>query len=255
MKNSLTKTYSQVFLASLVGAYFSIPTLSYSLELENFIQQAKLVSTGGNNPDQGWSVSVSRDGNTLAIGGPFNNDAIGTAWVFNRSNATWLQQAQLVGANYIGSAPYQGWSVSLSNDGTTLAVGGQVDDYTTGKGAIGATWVFVYSGTTWTQQAKLVGTNVIGDLSSQGFSVSLSGDGNTLAVGGPYDDGSPTNGGVGAVWIFVRSGTTWTQQSKLVGINSLGYALQGWSVALSVTVAPSLLVDLTIMGIRMKVMG
>jgi hypothetical protein len=59
--------------------------------------------------------------------------------------------------------------------------------------------------------------------------VALSGDGNTALVGGLQD-----NGGVGAVWVFTRSGTTWTQQgSKLVGTGAVGNAEQGISVALS----------------------
>src|SRR6185369_13040648 len=78
----------------------------------------------------------------------------------------------------------------------------------------------------WIQQgSKLVGTGNTGS-SRQGTSVSLSGD--TLAVGS-YND----NGGMGAVWIFVRSGSTWTQQgSTLVGSDISANAQFGYSVCL-----------------------
>src|SRR5262245_17717861 len=75
------------------------------------------------------------------------------------------------------------------------------------------------------QGPKLVGTGENG-FPREGLSVSLSADGNTAIVGGPGD-----NANAGAVWVFVRSGGTWTQQgSKLVGTGASGAAQQGFSV-------------------------
>jgi hypothetical protein len=80
---------------------------------------------------------------------------------------------------------------------------------------MGATWVFTRSNGAWAQQAKLVGSGVVG-YALQGRSVS--GDGNTVAVGGLYDDA-----GTGAVWIFIRSNGVWSQQGKkLVGNGAVG---------------------------------
>jgi hypothetical protein len=78
----------------------------------------------------------------------------------------------------------------------------------------------------WTQQgAKLIGTGAIGD-ANQGWSVALSGDGNTAMVGGPID-----NSASGAVWVYTRGQFGWTQQgSKLVGDANSAF---GPSVALS----------------------
>ena len=133
------------------------------------------------------------------------------------------QGAKLVGTGAVGY-PHQGVSVALSGDGNTALVGGPFDN-----GDAGAVWVFTRSGTTWSQQgSKLVGTGAAGP-ANQGYSVALSGDGNTALVGGYYD-----NGGVGAVWVFTRSGRTWSQQGpKLVGTGAAGHANQGYSVALS----------------------
>src|ERR1035437_10552335 len=79
------------------------------------------------------------------------------------------------------------------------------------------------------QGSKLVGTGAVGSLVAQGYSVALSGDGNTAIVGGRLD-----NGGAGAAWVYTRSGGVWPQQGgKLVGSGAVGNAQQGWSVALS----------------------
>jgi hypothetical protein len=181
---------------------------------------------------QGASVALSADGNTALIGGPGDNCSSfacsGATWVFARSNGTWTQQAKLVGAGgvpSISSIPTgQGFSVALSNDGNT-ALSGAPNDSKLG----GAFWIYQRSGTTWTQQgAKLVGSGAVG-AAGQGWSASLSGDGNTALSGAPFD-----NNGTGATWVFTGSNGMWSQlDSKLVGTGAVGFAQQGYSVSLS----------------------
>ncbi|MEI9934544.1 MAG: hypothetical protein WDM71_06755 [Ferruginibacter sp.] len=189
-------------------------------------QQTKLVGTGNigiGGALQGYSVSISSDGNTAIVGGWYDNSGQGAAWIFTRSGGVWIQQAKLVGTGAIGSDIYQGQSVSISSDGNTAIVGGKADN-----GGQGAAWIYTRSGEVWTQQSKLVGTGNIGG-ADQGSSVSISSDGNTAIVGG-YTD----NGGQGAVWIFTRSGGVWIQQAKLVGTGAIGsYIYQGSSVSIS----------------------
>ena len=189
-------------------------------------QGSKLVGTGAvGAAQQGYSVAISGDGNTAIVGGYQDNSNAGAAWVFTRSGGVWSQQGgKLVGTGASGPA-YQGSSVAISADGSTAIVGGYNDNSNPG----GAAWVFTRSGGVWLQQgAKLVGTGVVG-VSYQGISVAVSGDGNTAVVGG-YQD----NGGVGAVWVFTRSGGVWSQQgSKLVGTDAVGLSLQGASVAIA----------------------
>jgi hypothetical protein len=195
-----------------------------------WIQQgSKLVGTGyvvGTDINQGNSVSLSADGNTLAVGGYGDNNFIGATWVFTRSAGVWTQQgSKLVGTGYTGSRPTQGVSVSLSADGNTLVVGGTGDNT-----VVGATWVFTRSAGVWTQQgSKLVGTGYVGNYTFQGGSVSLSTDGNTVAIGGPSD-----NTNIGATWVFTRSVGVWTQQGlKLVGSGYVGsFINQGDSVTI-----------------------
>jgi hypothetical protein len=200
-------------------------------------QQAKLVGTDAIGPsaEQGFSVSLSGDGNTAIVGGPADNyqgitiGAAGAAWVYTRTGGVWSQQAKLVGAGAIGAAN-QGHSVSLSGDGNSAIVGGFGD-----AGFTGAAWVYTRTGGVWSQQAKLVGTDAIGPSAWQGFSVSLSGDGNTAIVGGPADNSQAPGSfpGVGAAWVFTRTGGVWSQEVKLVGAGVIGPAVQGYSVALS----------------------
>src|SRR5229473_1022962 len=194
-------------------------------------QGNKLVGIGSvGNAEQGYSVALSADGDTAIVGGPFDNNGIGAAWVYTRRGHVWTQQGdKLVGGGAVGNAG-QGISVSLSADGDTAIVGGPFDD------GIGAAWVFTRSRGVWTQQDdKLVGSSAVGH-PAQGRSVALSADGNTAIVGGPGDlFPDPFRGGLrGAAWVFTRSGGVWTQQGpKLIGTRAVPNSLQGWSVALS----------------------
>src|SRR6185436_2272904 len=100
-----------------------------------------------------------------------------------------------------------GNSVSFSGD--TAVVGAAGDD-TPGGTDVGSAYVFVRSGTTWSEQQKLLGSDGAAD-DYFGRSVSLSGD---TAVVGAYQNPYPGPTGAGAAYVFVRSGTTWTEQQK-----------------------------------------
>ena len=142
-------------------------------------------------------------------------------------NPTTQQGSKVVGTGSTGANVFQGGyggGISLSADGNTAIVGAPGDNTN-----VGAAWIFVRSGTSWTQQgSKLVGSGASG-AAAQGYAVAISADGNTAVIGGRAD-----NTNTGAIWIFTRSGATWTQQgSKLVGSGASGAARQGSSVAVS----------------------
>jgi hypothetical protein len=166
----------------------------------------------------GFGVALSADGSTALVGSPDEHDRLGVGRVFLRSGASWAQlPAKLTARDEAGGFDLAfGRSVALSADGDTALVGGPGDDV-----SAGAAWVFVRSGTTWTQQGpKLTGGGEIGH-ANVGDVVALSGDGNTALVGAPDDDG-----GKGAVWVFVRSGATWSPQGgKLTGTGAFGSSL------------------------------
>ena len=169
-------------------------------------------------------MSLSADGNTAIVGGNGDNGNVGAAWVFTRTAGVWTQQGtKLVGSGAVGNA-FQCRSVSLSADGNTAIVGGPQDN-----SSAGAAWVWTRAAGVWTQQGtKLVGSGAVGT-ALQGWSVSVSTDGNTAIVGGYAD-----NSGAGAAWVWSRTAGVWTQQgTKLVGSGAVGTAQQGFSVSLS----------------------
>jgi len=144
-------------------------------------------------------------------------------WAAPPAAAQFIQQGgKLAASDETGHAEL-GRTVSMSDDGNTLIVGGPLDN-----SDVGAAWIFTRSGNTWSQDGtKLVGGSASG-AADQGFAVAISGDGNTAIAGGPAD-----SSGQGAAWIFTRSGNTWSQQAKLVGTGASGSAFQGSAVALS----------------------
>jgi hypothetical protein len=215
---ALVATVALLLCGLTPGSAFAL-----SLTANPFLQQGeKLVAAGVSElADQGYSVAVAADGDTALVGAPYYNGFDGAAWVYVRSGSTWTQQAKLVSKEASGNVQ-QGYSVALAADGETALVGGKTYEGT------GAAWVFTRAGSTWSERAKLVGTEASGD-AEQGDSVALSADGETALIGG-YKDA----GGVGAAWVFTGSGSSWAQQGKkLVGAHGGGVIEEGTSVALS----------------------
>ena len=187
----------------------------------------------------GKSVALSADGSTLAVGAyhedggstgvggnPADNSVgdAGAAYVFTRSGVMWTQQAYIKAA-VVAAFDEFGTSVALSGDGSTLAVGASREAL---GGNVGAVEVFTRSGAVWSQQTRLTRTQAGGAF---GNSVALSADGATLAAGASREASSGAPGG--AVYVFARGGTTWSEQMRLVASNAAALDEFGASVALS----------------------
>jgi hypothetical protein len=187
-------------------------------------EQAKLVASDGLAGDLlGHSVAVATD---IAIAGapwsdPATKSMAGAAYVFARSGTVWAQQAKLVASDGAASE-YFGWAVSATGD--TVVVGAR-DANVSGKAGAGAAYVFVRSGTTWTEQAKLVASD---GLASDKFGESVSASGDTVLVGAVGRSSAK-----GAAYVFVRTGTTWTEQARLTASDALQSDFFGRSVSLS----------------------
>jgi uncharacterized repeat protein (TIGR01451 family) len=183
--------------------------------------------------DDRFASSVAVDGDTVVAGAPLDDTAAGadagSAYVFVRSGTTWTEQQKLVASDAALGDQF-GSSVSISGD--TIVVG-TPDDSVAGQNAAGSAYVFVRSGTTWTQQQKLVASDGAAS-DALGTSVSVFGD--TAVAGAP---GADTGAGVdaGAAYVFVRSGTTWTEQQKLVASDGAASDSLGAAVSLSVDTA------------------
>jgi FG-GAP repeat protein len=219
--------------------------------------QGYLKASNVESGDQ-FGASVSVSGDSLAVGAvneasgtgsPTDNSAprAGAVYVFTRASRIWTEQAYLKASN--ASMGYLfGWSVALSQN--TLAVGsisessaatgvnGNQNDHS--APGSGAAYVFVRDGTTWTEQAYLKASNT-GPGDTFGFSVAVSGEilavsaiaeaSNTTGTNGNQADNSAI--GAGAVYVYLRTGTTWTQQAYLKASNTGMSDNFGGSIALS----------------------
>ena len=202
-------------------------------------QQAYLKASNTRLHDNfGYSVAVSGDtvvvgapeesSNAIGVNGVQSNSNVsqsGAAYVFVRNGVTWSLQAYLK-ASTAKLFDVFGSSVAVS-DGTVVV----------GAPGEGASYVFVRNGVTWSQQALLTSSG------SGSFGTSVAVSGNTVVLGAPVDDSSATgvNGdqsnknapNSGAAYVFVRNGTTWSQQAYLKASNTEANDQFGRSVAAS----------------------
>ena len=158
----------------------------------------------------GRSISISTDGNTVAIGGPYNdissgnasNSNFGHVRVYTYNGNSWAQLGQDIDGETSGDQ--SGYSVSLSSDGGRLAIGAPYND---GNGSTsGHVRVYTYNGSSWIQLGQDIDGEASGDQS--GYSVSMSADGNRVAIGARYNDGNGTYSGHVRVYTFNGS---WVQ--------------------------------------------
>ena len=213
-------------LTLIHGLFFKECVLIFTKQDDLWVFQQKLIVSDAASGDFfGISVSLSSDGNTALVGAFGKSFQTGAAYIFIRSGSTWTQQQKLIASDPDTYENF-GISVSLSSDGNTALVGAdRKSSYT------GAAYIFIRSGSSWTQQAKLVASDSATS-DKFGASVSLSSDGNTALVGAHGADPSGISN-AGAAYIFTRSGSTWTQQQKLVASDSAADDWFGVSVSLS----------------------
>ena len=177
--------------------------------------------------DSSASVSLSADGTIVAIGANSNDGGgsdAGRVRVFKYDGTSWNQ----LGNNINGEADNDGSgnSVSLSADGTIVAIGAISNDG--GGSNSGHARVFKYDGTSWNQ----LGSDIDGEAADDqsGFSVSLSADGTIVAIGSPNNDGTGSN--AGHVRVYKYNGNDWTQLGNDIDGEAAG-DLSGWSISLS----------------------
>jgi hypothetical protein len=245
---------------------------SYSMVVvDTAVQQAYVKASNTNSFDFfGTSVALSADGSTLAVGAPQEDgvrQASGAVYVFARTGTSWAQQAYLKASN-VGAGDSFGTSVTLSADGSTLGIGApgedssatgvngdQADNIATDSGAV---YVFTRTGTTWAQQVYLKASNTWAS-DFFGTSVALSADGSTLAISAPQEDSGATgvNGNQsdnsaadsGAVYIFTRTGSTWTQQAYVKASNTGARDAIASSISYSANISLALSADGNILAV------
>lgn len=226
----------------------------------SWLQQA-LIETSNAEPGDGFGAAVSLDaeGNILVASAPFESSSAtgvngdqsdnsarsaGAVYVFERSDGAWQQQAYLKASNTEASDIFGG-DVSLSPDGSTIAVAAATEDSAaTGVNGdqgdnsavnAGAVYVFVASDETWQQQAYLKASNTRRS-NSFGSALSLSFEGDTLAVGSAFFDNNRDDSlfeAQGAVYTFTRTIDVWQQEAFLQASNADSVEFFGTSISLS----------------------
>jgi hypothetical protein len=202
-------------------------TKIYSWDGTNWIQKGITLVGEGGGDQSGMTVSLSENGNVVAIGSCYNDGGAlnsGHVRVYEWNGTIWIQRGIDLDGNGIESG--FGRSVSLTPSGNRLAVGGTG---TTGLGAdSGFSQVYEWNGTDWIQMGTTIDAEASGDFF--GHAVSLNEDGTVLAVGGSYNDG----GGVdaGHVRIYKWDGTNWNQYGPDIDGEADGDR-SGWFVSLN----------------------
>jgi len=201
-------------------------------------QEQKLVAADGSASDFfGFSVGISGDTSVIGaiqdepVGSPANAQH-GSAYIFTRSGGVWSLQQKLVAADAQIGANY-GYHVALEAD--TALIGSPAADVSSVTDS-GAAYVHVRSGTTWTQQRKLTPVPSTDASAGDRFGQAVALSGETALMGAFSDDHvGVTNGG--SAYVFLRSGTTWSQQAKLVASDTATDNRLGSAVALDGDIA------------------
>jgi len=165
--------------------------------------QAKLTASDAAAFDLfGNSVAISGDTMVVGANGQFSINYPNSAYVFERSNGAWTEQARLTASDAGTSVSFRG-PVSISGD-TVVA-----------SGSSGDVFVFTRSGSEWTEQDRLWASDLVqGD--QFGASLAISGD--TVVVGAPGTDDGGYN--KGSAYVFTRTDGTWTQQVEIHGTDT-----------------------------------
>ncbi len=202
-------------------------------------QQQRIQASDAQSPDYfGWAVSINSDATYAIVGAPYedtNDTNAGSAYIFSRSGSTWTQRAKIQPSEVQASDQF-GLNVSMSGDGTYVVISSHLEDGGGGDplSNAGAAYIFTGSGSTWTQQAKLVPNDTqVND--RFGWSVSINNDGTYAIVSAYQEDGGAGDPilNAGAAYIFTRSGSTWTQQAKITASDAQASDFFGWSVAVN----------------------
>jgi hypothetical protein len=208
-------------------------TRVYKYNGTSWVQLGLDISGNQTGEQSGWSVSLSADGMTLAIGSPYYDKAGGTTntvtsegrtRVYKYDGTSWGQLGLDISGNQADER--SGYSVSLSADGTTVAIGSYTFNVTGSNE--GRTRIYKYNGTSWGQ----LGLDISGSQADEtsGISVCLSADGTIVAIGSNGFNTTITD--VGRTRIFQFNGTSWIQLGLDISGNQTS-EFNGTSVSLS----------------------
>jgi flagellar assembly factor FliW len=197
--------------------------ISESLNVDASNEQILLVDDRDTNTQLGYDCAI--DGDYIIGGAPQDDEAdsqAGAAYIFKRTNGMWKQTAKLIVSDAAANDQAAEF-VNIFGDYAIIGV------YTKSSNA-GAAYIFKRDtgAETWNQQAKLTASDAA---ASDKFGNGVSINSDYAIVGSPYNDDTATNSG--SAYIFIRSGSSWTQQAKLTASDAASNDEFGLSVDIS----------------------
>ena len=204
-------------------------------------QSAKIAAIDGDSGDEfGSSIAMANDGSTALVGAISDEDPNGeddgSAYVFTRSGDSWSQETKLVPDDGDSNDGFS-FSVALSADGETALIGDRYDDID-GQNS-GSAYVFSRDGGSWTQDAKLVSDD--GDTQDFfGTSVGMANNGATALISAAGDN-NPNGDYAGSMYVFSRSGGSWSQETRFAPDDGDSGDLYGYSVAITADASTALI--------------
>ena len=176
----------------------------------------------------GIALDVSSDGTTLAIGADSNDDGgtdAGQVRIVGITGGAWTQSGLTLEGG--GASHYFGSAVSLSGDGTRVAIGAPFG----GVSSAGLVQVWELASGTWAQMGADIAGEGAGDRA--GSSVAISGDGTTVVIGSPFNDDAGTDRGEVRVFSWNTATTTWDRTGSVDLAGEANQDRLGYSVAIS----------------------
>ena len=211
----------------LIALSLVLLTIKASTQAQIWRQVGIAINGEATGDYSGHSVDISSDGSIVAIGSPYNDgngSNAGHVRIYQNKSGLWTQ----IGSDIDGEAADDrtGSSVSLSSDGSIVAIGATGND---GNGTdAGHVRIYQNKSGLWTQIGSDIDGEAAGDAS--GLSVSLSSDGSIVAIGAPYNDSNGSN--AGHVRIYQNKSGLWTQIGSDIDGGAAGDG-SGYSVSLS----------------------
>jgi len=190
----------------IVGAYVAFGTgraYIYHREDGVWVERARLASPDPCGADSFASHSVGIRGDIAVVGSRYDNElgsSAGAAFVYRRTGEAWAQEQKLLAADGVAGACFGWWAEA---DADRIIVGAPF------HGGAGSAYVFERTGNTWTQTAKLVGSDTAGG-DNFGYWTSIRGD--WVLVGARYSDSAGSD--AGAAYLFHRTDGVWTENSR-----------------------------------------
>ena len=197
----------------------------------SWAQEAILMASDKSATDRfGFAVTIDDAANRCMVSAPSRGSAQGGVYVFTRSGTTWSEEA-IINADYPHPNSYFGHSISVDSTGTRIAIGAIGHFLSSSNVVQGKVFVYIRSGKVWTLEQGFTSSDGTGG-DRFGTSVSINSSGTRIAIGASYAEVGIINL-AGKVYIFTRSGSSWSEEAILTASDKAVNNYFGHSVSIN----------------------